>query len=196
MNLSPEQQRALLDLARESIRAALAVAAPPAPPADPAFDQPAGCFVSLHELHGHRLRGCVGRLDAKAPLGHTVVAMAQAALEDPRFLNDPVTGDDLSGLDIELSILSALLPMGHPYDFDLAQDGIYLTYGECSGCFLPQVARETGWSREQLLDRLCTEKLGLPAQSWRHPAARLERFTTLVIGPEPFVPLATAPATK
>jgi len=49
------------------------------------------------------------------------------------------------------------------------------------------VARDTGWTREQLLDRLCTEKLGLHPASWRHaPMVKLQRFTTLVIGPEPF----------
>jgi len=39
---------------------------------------------------------------------------------------------------------------------------IYLTLNGRSGVFLPQVARETGWRRDQLLDRLCTEKDGLP----------------------------------
>src|SRR5947199_283867 len=54
-----------------------------------------------------------------------------------------------------------------------------------AGCFLPQVARETGWGREQLLERLCVEKMGLPAASWRSPHAKLQTFTTIIIGPEP-----------
>jgi AMMECR1 domain-containing protein len=48
------------------------------------------------------------------------------------------------------------------------------------------VARETGWSREQLLNRLCSEKLGLPANSWQNSDAKLMKFDTLLVGPEPF----------
>jgi AmmeMemoRadiSam system protein A len=186
MQLTPEHQHAILDLARSAIRAALAGAAPPAVPDEPALRQPAGVFVSLHQSGTHRLRGCVGRLDAKVPLGQAVVTMAASVLEDPRFLDDPVTPGELPSLDIELSILSPLMPAEHPLDFDLSE-GIYLTHGDRCGCFLPQVARETGWDKEQLLNRLCTEKMGLPAIAWKHPATRLQRFTTWVIGPEPFV---------
>jgi AMMECR1 domain-containing protein len=35
--------------------------------------------------------------------------------------------------------------------------------------FLPKVATEQGWSREELLDHLCT-KGGLPPRSWTHDA--------------------------
>jgi AmmeMemoRadiSam system protein A len=187
MELSTDLQRCLLDLARASLRSALSGQEPPPLPDHPELAQPAGCFVSLHETSGHKLRGCVGRLDARTPLAQAVVAMAQAVLEDPRFLTTPVMPDELPGLDIELSILSPLRPAEHPLDFDPNLDGIYLTFGDRSGCFLPQVARETGWSKQQLLDRLCTEKLGLSSMAWKHPGSRLFRFTTLLIGPEPFV---------
>jgi AmmeMemoRadiSam system protein A len=187
MTLSEQHQISLLDLARASLRAALAGEGMPPLPEHDDLRQPAGCFVSLHERGGHRLRGCVGRLDAKLALAEAVATMAQAVLEDPRFLTSPVTMEELPGLEIELSILSPLKPAEHPLDFEPLLDGIYLTFGDRCGCFLPQVARETGWSKQQLLDRLCTEKLGLSALAWKHPGARLFRFTTLLIGPEPFV---------
>lgn len=189
MHLSTDHQRLLLDVARDTIRCALRAidGAMVLLPRHATLQQPAGCFVSLHESGTHRLRGCVGRLDAKTALGETVAAMSRAVLTDPRFATDPVTPAEFATLDIELSILSPLIPAQGPHDFEPLDDGIYLTHGECSGCFLPQVARETGWSKEQLLNRLCTEKMGLPAIAWRHPAARLYRFTTLQIGPEPFV---------
>ena len=106
MRLSDENKQLLLDGARGAVRAALRGDVPPTLPDNPELAQPAGCFVSLHELRTHRLRGCVGRLDAKAPLGETVLTMAQSVLEDPRFLNMPVTLGDLPDLEIELSILS------------------------------------------------------------------------------------------
>ena len=49
------------------------------------------------------------------------------------------------------------------------------------------VARQTRWSKEQLLNRMCTEKMDLEASAWQRPEARLYRFTTLIVGPEPFV---------
>jgi AmmeMemoRadiSam system protein A len=186
MRLSPEQQSVLLDLARESIRRALSLEPAPPLPEDAELRQLAGCFVSLHQTLGHRLRGCVGRLDAKAGLAETVAAMSRAVLEDPRFLTDPVRLDELGGLDIELSILSPLVRVETAGDFDLMSDGIYVTIGGRSGCFLPQVARDTGWNREQLLDRLCTEKLGLPGSAWRGAGAEFHRFIVLLVGPERF----------
>lgn len=196
MFLRPEHQRTLLDEARRTIRRVLGGASPvpaatvdpssPPPDVDPGLLQPAGCFVSLHALHSHRLRGCVGRLDATQPLLEAVRTAAVNVLDDPRFHDDPVSLAELNDLEIEISVLSPLRPVQDPLDFDLMNDGIYLVCGGRTGCFLPQVARETGWPKDRLLARLCTEKLGLPPTAWRLPDARLYVFTTLVIGPEPF----------
>lgn len=189
MVLKPEQQQALLDAARDVIRQTLGChAPPPMENSDPALLQPAGCFVTLHEKGTHRLRGCVGTLDASAPLMDALHRSAASVLEDPRFINDPVELDELPRLEIEISILSPLRAVNDPLDFDLLNDGIYLTLGGRSGCFLPQVARETGWDKEMLLARLCTEKIGFPPAAWKLPEARMQVFSTLQIGPEPFVP--------
>lgn len=188
MHLSPESSRAILDLARHAIRDALDAGpgAADVPPGDPELSQQAGCFVSLHDLRSHRLRGCVGRLDAEAPLAEIVPQMAEACLRDPRFERMPVTRGDLPRLEIEVTLLSPPQPCAGPEDFDLLNHGVVLHAEGRSGCFLPQVARETGWTREQLLDRLAAEKLDLDAGAWRRPDARLERFSTLLLGPEPF----------
>jgi AmmeMemoRadiSam system protein A len=188
MQLSAQQGAELLDLARGVIRSVLTgqpivVDAPH----DPALSQPAGAFVSLHAIETHRLRGCVGRIDATQPMYQSVAHAAQSVLGDPRFNENRVQLDELSRLEIEISLLSPLMPAASTTDFDLLHDGIYLTVGDRSGLFLPQVARETGWSKEQLLDRLCSEKLGLPARVWTTPQAKLQKFSTLLVGPEPFV---------
>lgn len=159
----------------------------PIAPANPQLEQPAGSFVTLHEIGTHKLRGCVGTLEATRPLWQSIRHTAAAVLEDPRFADNPVTPGELPQLEIEVSVLSPLQAAEDPLDFDLLNDGIYLTFGQRGGCFLPQVARETGWTKEQLLDRLCLEKLGLPAPTWRHPDAKLGKFSVTLIGPEPFV---------
>ena len=146
---------------------------------------PAGCFVSLHERVTHRLRGCVGRLDPEMPLWQVVRETAGDVLRDPRFTNSPVTAAEIPSLELEVSVLSPPRAAAGPLDFDPATDGIYLIYGGRSGFFLPQVARETGWSRQQLLNRLCEEKLGLPCDAWQKAEAKLFTFKVEVIGPEP-----------
>ena len=188
MDLSAAHQRMLLDLARTCIRQALRGAADQMAPAsaDPVFNSPAGCFVSLHDHASHRLRGCVGRLDARTPLIRCIYEMSSGVLGDPRFRGNPVTIQELPRLDLELSILTPMKPAPTPLDFDPLNDGIYLTCQARSGTFLPQVGRQTGWSREQLLARLCTEKLGLPADAWQEPSAKLLTYQALVIGPVPF----------
>jgi AmmeMemoRadiSam system protein A len=187
MEFSPRQIADLLNIARGVIRQTLMGRQAAAPEChDLDLYQPAGCFVSLHE-HGGKLRGCVGRLDATEPLISALSSSAVSVLGDQRFQDQPVTWADLSKLEIELSVLSPLRPAPNVLAFEPKIDGIFLTFGPRTGCFLPQVARTTGWSREQLLDRLCTEKLGVPADSWKRPEARLSVFTAIVVGPEPFV---------
>jgi AmmeMemoRadiSam system protein A len=178
----------LLDIARDALLRAVGVrndGAEPAPPTEEELTAPAGCFVSLHEHATHRLRGCVGRLDPNLPLATAVRETAADVLRDPRFLTHPVTSRDVPDLEIEVSVLSPPHEASSLLDFDLLSEGIYLTHGGRAGFFLPQVARDTGWTKEQLLDRLCTEKLGLPADTWRTGGAKLYTFKVEVVGPEP-----------
>ena len=187
MPLRPEQQALVLNLARVFVRQGLGTApSAPVETSDACLAEPAGCFVSLHALPDRRLRGCVGLIDASQPLLEALRTSSFHVLRDPRFARNPVGVHELALLEIEISVLSAPRPANDPLEFKLLEDGIYLTFGNRSGCFLPQVARETGWTREQLLDRLCIEKMGLPAMMWKHPQARLHVFSVEVIGPEPF----------
>lgn len=188
MELSQKSRATLLELARISLRQRLTPSDTPPPDLEmsPELMQPAGCFVSLHEIGTHKLRGCVGRIDAVKPLWETVYLTAGETLGDPRFTNQRVTAEELSKLTLEISVLSPPREAANVLDFDLLEDGIYLTMGNRAGFFLPQVARETGWSKEQLLDRLCAEKLGLHPQVWQRPGVKLYTFKVIVVGPEPF----------
>jgi len=188
MQIAPHHHPLLLNLAREAIHAAFSDAPLGPPPDEPLLQSPAGCFVSLHTLRAHRLRGCVGRLDAELSLGSVIRAMSQAVLNEPRFRNDPITPAEFGELEIELSLISPLVRIHTPAEFDPLSEGIYLTCLNRSGCFLPQVARDTGWSKEELLSRLCEEKLGLAPSVWRSADCQFEIFTTTLIGPAPFLP--------
>jgi hypothetical protein len=134
---------------------------------DEALLQPAGAFVTLKE-HG-KLRGCIGRMEAGGPLCTTVrdVAIA-AAVEDRRF--SPVTKEELPRLSIEVSVLSPLRRVSGPAEVNIRKHGVVVESNGRSGVFLPQVARDTGWTRDVLLSELCEQKAGLPRDAWKHGA--------------------------
>src|SRR3954470_17982230 len=119
MELSPQQRTELLNLARNVIRATLSHNPLEFDtPTDPPLRENAGAFVSLHEMASHRLRGCVGRLDASQPLFQAIATAAQSVLDDPRFTTLRVTLGDLPNLEIEISITWPLRPTLDMTDFD------------------------------------------------------------------------------
>ncbi len=178
-SLGESDRRALLASARESIASRLENRAPHWPPYGPALDAHCGAFVTLHE--GGQLRGCIGRMSADEPLRQVVRSMAQAAaFEDPRF--KPISRTELARIHIEISVLSPLEDCGIE-DITPGKHGALLTMGWHSGVFLPQVATEQGWDRDEFLDNLCM-KAGLAPGAHRQHGARLQRFTALVFGEE------------
>jgi AmmeMemoRadiSam system protein A len=156
-------------------------------PVPAAASQLAGCFVSLHSREKHALRGCVGRIDSSMPLIDALLGAAWQVTQDPRFAATPVMIGELPLMTIELSILGMLRPAPTPTAFSPQDDGLYLIVSGRAGVFLPQVARETGWSKEQLLDRLCVEKIGMPPKSWQGSGSHLFTFPSVTIGPTDFV---------
>jgi AmmeMemoRadiSam system protein A len=180
--LGDDDRRTLLRLARETMKAALGGSSRPAEAAaSPALRQPCGCFVTLH--NAGRLRGCIGTFTARGPLHATVAQMATAALRDPRFLANPVTAAELPQIDIEISVLSPLERTKDPMaEVELGKHGIWIEGPYGSGCFLPQVATETGWSKEEFFGQCCAHKAGLPPDAWRWPETAVYRFEAEVFG--------------
>jgi len=107
-----------------------------------------------------------------------------SATSDPRFVADRITSDELDQLDIEISVLSPLKRTDDPSSLRLGVDGIYVKKGGASGCFLPQVATETGWSKEEFLSYCCAHKAGLPPDAWKDPKTEVYLFTAEVFGSE------------
>jgi AmmeMemoRadiSam system protein B/AmmeMemoRadiSam system protein A len=126
-----------------------------------------GAFVTLHR--DGQLRGCIGRFTADEPLYKVVSQMAvAAATQDTRF--PPVTLPELDKVEIEISVLSPLRKMGDVSELELGKHGIYVMKGPRGGCYLPQVADETGWSKEEFLRHCCLEKAGLESDAWKKDA--------------------------
>jgi AmmeMemoRadiSam system protein A len=180
--LSDSERKTLLRIARETLKAVLERQPRPTLAAESeALRQPCGCFVTMRN-HG-RLRGCIGTFTARAPLYQTVQQMAEAGTRDPRFVGHPVTAAELDQIDLEVSVLSPLEKVADPLkDIELGRHGIYINGPYGSGCFLPQVATETGWSLEEFLSNCAAHKAGLPPDAWKDPAVTVYRFEAEVFG--------------
>jgi AmmeMemoRadiSam system protein A len=168
MALTRDQEIKLLALARHAIAHFLHVGQPPpVTETDPALLAPAGAFVTLHQ--GKSLRGCIGRMEAVGPLAETVRDMAiAAATEDWRFPR--LEADDLGTVTIEISVLTPMRKVASPEEIEVGRHGVMAKMGAQCGVFLPQVAPEQGWNREQMLTCLCGEKAGLPPDAWKKGA--------------------------
>lgn len=174
--LSQPALEALLELARETVRASVGGARLPSLPDLPELASPRGVFVSLHR--GGALRGCLGHLEADVPVAEVTRQMAVAAArDDPRF--PPVAPDELGDLAVEVSVLSPFQRV-RPDDVVPGRDGLLVRRGPRSGVLLPQVATEHRWDRVTFLRAVC-QKAALPSEAWRDEATELFAFRAQVV---------------
>ncbi len=137
---------------------------------------PMATFVTL-KIRG-MLRGCIGSLAPVAPLYESVHDNAvNAALRDHRFR--PVDSNELPKLEVHISVLSPIVPIGGIDEFKLGEHGIILEKGFGRAVYLPEVAPEQGWDVEQTLSSL-SQKAGLPADAWRS-GAKFKVFSSVVL---------------
>lgn len=175
--LTPQEQRTLLEIAREGLAAAvrgLPSQEVPLEGLSPRLAAPGASFVTLTRLG--ELRGCIGGLQARNPLAEDVRQHAiAAALKDYRF--EPVRPDEIDLIEIEVSVLNTPEPVLPATPEALLEqirpgiDGVILIAGPYRATFLPQV-----WEKipdpAQFLDTLCN-KAGVPAQVWRRGEAEV-----------------------
>lgn len=180
--MNEQQKQTLLKVARDAVEAVIKRRPVPKPQSDdPELNAPCGCFVTLKNRG--RLRGCIGQFTSDSPLIELVAEMANAsATSDPRFFADPITSRELEKLDIEISVLSPLQKTDDPLSLRLGIDGIYIRRGRASGCFLPQVATETGWGKEEFLSYCCAHKAGLAPDAWKDPDTEVYLFAAEAFG--------------
>lgn len=123
-----------------------------------------GAFVTLNE--NNRLRGCIGHFGEDEPVYRVVAQMARAAaFDDPRF--NEVSEEEMERIAIEISVLSPLKRINGAAEFNYGKEGIYMVKNGRSGTFLPQVAEETGWSKEEFLSHCAQDKAGIGPDGWK-----------------------------
>jgi len=172
-SLSESERQDLLHLALQAVTEAVSrgrvlVDIPPGG----IFSQRRGVFVTLHV--GKRLRGCIGVVEPEEALGDSVVRCAtSAALQDSRF--PAVRPDELSDLQVEISLLSPPLPI-RLEEIEIGRHGLLISRGRQRGLLLPQVAVEHHLSAAQFLAETC-RKAQLPPDAWREADATVLGFT-------------------
>jgi AmmeMemoRadiSam system protein B/AmmeMemoRadiSam system protein A len=136
-----------------------------------------GAFVTLRK-HGD-LRGCIGHFEADKSLYEIVQEMAIASsTQDYRF--PPVEPQEIPGLEIEISVLTPMRRVGSIDEIVLGKHGIYIRKGLHSGTFLPQVATETGWTKEEFLGHCAQDKAGIGWNGWKD--AEIFVYEAIVFG--------------
>jgi AmmeMemoRadiSam system protein A len=179
--MTEEQKKILLDTARNAVAAAVSGKKPVRVLSDDVeLNAHCGCFVTLKNKG--ELRGCIGQFVSDKPLIQLVSQMAVASsMSDSRFFGQPITPGEVKDLNIEISVLSPLKKTADPLNLRLGLDGIYIKKGYASGCFLPQVATETGWSKEEFLSYCCSHKAGLKADAWKDKNTEVYLFTAEIL---------------
>ncbi len=183
-HLSEGEKKQLLALARRTIEEYLKNGTLPEEPGgsfSPDMCRAAGAFVTIHKKGS--LRGCIGRFNPDQPLYRIVQEMAvSAACKDPRFR--PVEKGEIDSINIEISVLTPLDKIEDIDEIIPGKHGIYIKKGIRSGTFLPQVARETGWDREELLSHCAAQKAGIGADGWKN--AEIFTYEALVFSEKEF----------
>lgn len=172
--LTGQERKILLQLARSSLEGFFRQTVPSLSLADyPALNERRGCFVTLFRRDGS-LRGCVGNVVPRLPLGLAIIENARsAAFSDSRFA--PVERAELQGITIEISVLTSPTRLQWGLVEELIRqirpclDGVLLEASGRVSTYLPQV-----WEKlpapVDFMNSLAV-KSGLPTDSWRNPSA-------------------------
>jgi hypothetical protein len=174
------QKKRLLNIARGSIEYFLENGKKPEVAVDDdLLTENMGAFVTLHK--NGRLRGCIGNMASSDPLYITIRDMAiQAAFRDPRFT--PLSEDEVGDIDIEISVLTPMRKTEDITEIEIPGHGVMVRKGFRSGVYLPQVAEETGWNKEEFMNSLCGHKAGIGPDDWQTGNCEIYTFRAEVFG--------------
>ncbi|WP_243304939.1 AmmeMemoRadiSam system protein A [Geothrix oryzisoli] len=174
----PDRGPILLAIAHGAIASQLGMGAPPFE-VEPWLQEPGATFVTL-KRHG-LLRGCIGTLSPRRPLGEDVAANArEAAFHDSRF--PPLSRSEFPDTEVEVSLLGPLEALSFDSQAHLMaqlrphEDGLVLEWGGQRAAFLPQVWDQLGDPGDFLAH--LKQKAGLPGEFW-DDGFRFARFSVM-----------------
>ncbi|KAJ2688508.1 hypothetical protein H4R19_006562 [Coemansia spiralis] len=119
-------------------------------------------FVTWTKRSAHgsseRLRGCIGNFSAME-LGSGLREYAlTSALRDTRFT--PIVLDEVPRLTCTVSLLTDFEEADDCFDWDIGSHGVWIEFRmpgssrKRTATYLPEIAAEQGWSKEETIDNL------------------------------------------
>ncbi|MCJ1373832.1 hypothetical protein MMC20_005062 [Loxospora ochrophaea] len=130
-------------------------------------------FITWNTIskRGHKsLRGCIGTFEPHDLASGLKSYALTSAFDDTRF--SPVSRSELSSLSNSITLLRSFTPCAHPLDWDLGTHGLRISFSSggrrLGATYLPDVAVEQGWSKEETIVSLM-RKAGWTGRSseWR-----------------------------
>ena len=187
-DLTAEEGKYLVQLARNTITAYLKSGKMPPTPSDAPtkLNEKCGVFVTLNSIrNGHELRGCIGFPMPDYPLVEATMRSAvESATGDPRF--SPVSLEEFeSEVVVEVSVLTPPEsvdisdPRIYPGKIKVGKDGLIVERGAYRGLLLPQVPLEWGWDEEEFLSQCCL-KAGLSPDAWLVKGTKISKFQAII----------------
>ena len=131
---------------------------PNPPPSVSSMNASCPIFVCFKQAKSGQLRGCIGNFASKPLLSQLVTYAKAAAFEDRRF--SPVKQNELADLKCTVSLLHSFEKAQSWDDWEIGTHGIQIEFlNAYRGTFLPSVAAEQGWTKEETL-RFLVQKTG------------------------------------
>ncbi|RAR09581.1 ammecr1 family protein [Stemphylium lycopersici] len=132
-----------------------------------------------------RLRGCIGTFEA-LPLSTGLSSYAlTSALDDTRFA--PISAPELPSLECAVTLLTHFESVDDPMDWDIGTHGLRISFTDkgrrYGSTYLPDVALEQGWTKEEALLSLM-RKAGWSGRKseWRRVGVRVVRYQGKKVG--------------
>jgi AMME syndrome candidate gene 1 protein len=138
-------------------------------------------FVTWNTVsrHGTSLRGCIGTFESQ-PLEDGLSSYALiAALQDYRF--NPITARELPTLEVAVTLLTDFEDCDDAMDWELGTHGLRISFyyhgRKYGSTYLPDVATEQGWTKEETLVSLM-RKAGWEGRKdkWRDVNLKVVRY--------------------
>ena len=138
-------------------------------------------FVTWNELEDDEpsLRGCIGTFESQ-PLAAGLAEYALiSALQDSRF--PAIRKSELPTLQVAVTLLTDFEEVDDPHDWEIGVHGIRLSFHDrgrrYGSTYLPDIASEQGWTKEETLFSLTRKAGWMGARSkWKYLDLKVTRY--------------------